>query len=190
MGESGRRAPSPPLAVLLVNPLVHGAEIERFVTKLVTAPARPDGTPSRMCSLWSGAVANDGYGRFHVQRDGFSYTVRAHRYAVALRLGIPVPFGQVAAHAECDNPICVLADPDPDIGHIWPSTQKENLAEMGRKGRGGGSGWWRRKWSGLNRVERAERSRQLRNVVKTYGWDEPRIREVLMRIDPAQLGLF
>ena len=142
-----------------------------------------------MCSLWRGAVADDGYGRFSITRGGFEYTVKPHRYAVAWRLGIAVAYGQVIEHIDCDNPLCCYADPDPVLGHIWPSTQADNLRRMAHKGRGGGSGWWRRKWSGLNRRERAERSKQLRNAVKN-GWDEARVKEVLMRIDPAQTSLF
>jgi hypothetical protein len=74
-------------------------------------------------------------------------------------------------------------------GNKGPPPQADNLRRMAHKGRGGGSGWWRRKWSGLNRRERAERSKQLRNAVKN-GWDEARVKEVLMRIDPAQTALF
>jgi hypothetical protein len=179
----------PPLRELVVDPGEHAEEIERFRRKVVSPPPHPDGTPSPMCSLWSRAVGDDGYGRFAIIRDGFEYTVKPHRYAVAWKLGLAVAYGQVIEHVDCDNPLCCYADPDPARGHIWPSTQADNLRRMARKGRGGGSGWWRRKWSGLTRTERAERSRQLRDAVRD-GWDEARVREVLMRIDPAQTVLF
>ncbi|ASR39956.1 hypothetical protein BAY61_32250 (plasmid) [Prauserella marina] len=93
-------------------------------------------------------------------------------------------------HNVCDNPICVRAHPDPAISHIWPSTQADNLRRMAAKGRGGGrQRWWIRPWSGLARHERAERSRALAAAVRD-GWDEARVRAVLMQIDPAQTALF
>ncbi|WP_460442648.1 hypothetical protein [Amycolatopsis stemonae] len=189
--DEAAAAPQPwrPQPVLWVDPQVHAEEIARFRRKVVVPPPNEDGTPSPMCSLWSRAVGNDGYGRFSITRGGQEITVKPHRYAVALRLGITVAYGQVIEHVVCDNPLCCLADPDLTVGHIWPSTQAENLRRMAAKGRGGGR-WWHRKWSGLNRTERAERSRQLRDVVAEHGWDEERIRAVLLRIDPAQTVLF
>ncbi|WP_394622436.1 hypothetical protein JNUCC0626_49760 (plasmid) [Lentzea sp. JNUCC 0626] len=188
-GKPTGRKRKPPLLELVVDPEDHADEIERFRDKVVVPPTAANGTPSPMCSLWRGAVGDDGYGRFSITRGGHEYTVKPHRYAVAWKLGIAVAYGQVIEHIDCDNPLCCYADPDPVLGHIWPSTQAENLRRMAHKGRGGGSGWWRRKWSGLNRRERAERSNQLRNAVKN-GWDEARVKEVLMRIDPAQTALF
>jgi hypothetical protein len=182
-------APRRPRQPLVVDPEHHAAEIERFWSKVVMPPAAADGTPSPMCSLWSRAVGNDGYGRFSITRDGIEQTVKPHRYAAALRLGVAVAYGQVIEHVVCDNPLCCYADLDPRRGHIWPSTQAANLRRMAAKGRGGGR-WWHRKWSGLDRVERAERSRQLRDVVAEHGWDEERIRAMLIRIDPAQTVLF
>lgn len=44
-------------------------------------------------------------------------------------------------------------------------------------------------WSGLGRVERAERSRQLAAAVRD-GWNDQAVRAVLLRIDPAQTTLF
>lgn len=189
-GQPVSRTRKPRLNELVVDPDQHASEIERFSAKIVTPPAQDDGTPSPMCSLWSGAIGDDGYGRFHVMRNGFEYTVKPHRYAVAWKLGIPVVHNQVIEHIVCDNPLCCHAHPDREHGHIWPSTQAANLRRMARKGRGGGSGWCYRKWSGLNRTERAMRSRELRDVIVEHGWDEARIRDVLLRIDPAQTVLF
>jgi hypothetical protein len=100
---------------------------------------------------------------------------------------VPVPAWAVVEHVVCDNPVCVQAHPDPLIGHIWPSTQSENLRRMRAKGRG--QRWWLRRWSSLARAERAERSRQLAAAVRD-GWDGPAVRAVLLRIDPAQTTLF
>jgi hypothetical protein len=173
----------------VVDPQLHAAEIKRFQDKVVLPPATEDGSPGPMCWLWRGAVADDGYGRFSITRDGVEHTVKPHRYAVAWRLGLAVAFGQVIEHVVCDNPLCCYADADHRRGHIWPSTQADNLRRMAHKGRGGGR-WWHRKWSGLDRFERAERSRQLRDVVAEHGWDQALVRAVLLQIDPAQTTLF
>lgn len=175
---------APPLGEpLAVDPIQHAAEIERFYRKVVRGPGEH-------CWIWIGAIGDDGYGTFSITRDGVERTVRAHRYAAAYQLGIPIPYGAVAEHVVCDNPICVKADRDPHVGHVWPSTQADNLRRMARRGRGGGRPpWWVRRWSGLARHERAERSRALAAAVRC-GWDEAHVRRVLLAINPAQLSLF
>ncbi|UKD50737.1 hypothetical protein L3Q65_00285 (plasmid) [Amycolatopsis sp. FU40] len=173
---------------LVVDPEAHAREIARFLRRVVRRPATDAADPAAMtCAIWTGAIGDDGYGRFSVTRDGRERTVKPHRYAVALALGLAVEAGQVIEHVVCDNPVCVHADPDPMVGHIWPSTQSENLARMQAKGRG--QRWWLRRWSGLARAERAERSRQLAAAVRD-GWDDDAVRAVLLRIDPAQATLF
>lgn len=167
---------------LVVDPVVHAAEIARFEAKVVEGP-------DQHCWIWRAAVADDGYGRFSITRDGREQTVRAHRYAAAYRLGVPIEFGEVVEHKVCDNPICCRAHPDPEIGHVWPSTQGDNLRRMASRGRGGGRRWWVRRWSGLSRPERAERSRALAAAVRN-GWDEAAVRSVLLTINPAQPALF
>ncbi|WP_147460128.1 hypothetical protein [Actinokineospora cianjurensis] len=59
---------------------------------------------------------------------------------------------------------------------------------MAHTGRDGDSDCWRRKWSGPNRREPAERSKQPRNTVKNR-WDEARVKEVLTHIDPGPTAL-
>jgi len=56
----------------------------------------------------------------------------------------------------------------PGPGHS-AGTQAENLAQMGRAGRGGGRGHPRR-WYGPDRAARVARSRALRHAVR-HGWD-------------------
>lgn len=169
---------------LVVDPVAHAAEIARFYRRVVFGP-------DEHCAIWTGSISNDGYGTFSITRGGRERTVKAHRFAVAYQLGVAIQHGQVIEHAVCDNPICVRAHPDPEIGHLWPSTQADNLRRMAAKGRGGGRPrWWIRRWSGLLRHERAERSRALAAAVRDHGWDEARVRAVLLTIDPAQLSLF
>jgi hypothetical protein len=167
---------------LVVDPVVHAAEIARFEAKIVVGPGEH-------CSIWRGAIGDDGYGRFSITRGGRERTVKPHRYAAAYRLGVPIEVGEVVEHVVCDNPICCRAHPDRAIGHVWPSTQGDNLRRMAHRGRGGGSRWWVRRWSGLSRPERAERSRALAAAVRG-GWDEAAVRAVLLTINPAQPALF
>lgn len=175
------------VAALITEPLVvdraiHAAEIARFEAKVVAGPGE-------CCSIWTGAIGDDGYGRFSITRQGRERTVKPHRFAVAYQLGVPVEFGEVVEHSVCDNPICCRAHPEPRVGHVWPSTQADNLRRMASRGRGGGRRWWVRRWSGLSRPERAERSRALAAAVRG-GWDEAAVRAVLLTIDPAQAPLF
>ncbi|MGH3857877.1 MAG: hypothetical protein ACRDR6_31195, partial [Pseudonocardiaceae bacterium] len=73
---------------LVVDPVVHAAEIARFVAKVVEGPGE-------YCAIWTGAIGDDGYGRFSITREGRERTVKPHRYAVAYRLGVPIEFGEV-----------------------------------------------------------------------------------------------
>ncbi len=176
------------MAALVVDREVHAREVARFLRKIVRRPETDPADPSAMtCAIWTKAIGDDGYGRFSITRDGREYTVKPHRYAAALYLGVPVLAGQVIEHVVCDNPICTHVDPDPLVGHLWPSTQSENLRRMYAKQRR--TRWWVRRWSGLARAERAQRSRQLAAAVRD-GWDDAAVRAVLLQIDPAQTTLF
>jgi hypothetical protein len=112
-------------------------EVARFGAKVVRGPGPAD------CWLWMGAIADDGYGRFWIRRDGVVRVARPHRYALALALQVGLDDVEVAEHAVCDVPICVRAE-GRQGDHIWTSTQAENLAWMGWRGRGGGADWARR----------------------------------------------
>lgn len=77
--------------------------------------------------VWIGALADDGYGRFHDPNysDGYliaerrSDTVRVSRWAWWAFNG-PIPANTVVMHT-CDLPICVRID------HLRLGTQRENL---------------------------------------------------------------
>lgn len=194
-----RRVPPPPLTELIVDPIEHASDIKRFQAKIAYPPPLEGGRPNPMCWIWTGAIT-DSYGMFSITRNGHHYSIKAHRFAAAWLLGEAIPRGErsdrssdglrhVVEHAFCDNPICVKADPDPRIGHIWPSTQRANLEHGGQRKRVGGSNWFVRRWSKLGKHERDERSRQLRAAVQN-GWNDALVREVLLRIDPAQLDAF
>ncbi len=87
-----RRSPGAAMAALVVDPVVHAGEVERFVRKVVRRPDTHPADPAAVtCAIWTGAIADDGYGRFSITCDGVEHTVKPHRYAVALALGVPVP---------------------------------------------------------------------------------------------------
>ena len=68
------------------------------------------------CHLWDGAINEDGYGHFWL--DG--HTVKAHRVAVALADGTPVPAHLDVDH-RCRRRACV------NRAHLEPVTHRENV---------------------------------------------------------------
>ncbi|MFF5142548.1 HNH endonuclease [Streptomyces sp. NPDC013157] len=68
------------------------------------------------CRLWDGAINEDGYGHFWL--DG--RTVKAHRAAVALADGAPVPANLDVDH-RCRRRACV------NRAHLEPVTHRENV---------------------------------------------------------------
>ncbi|ATL72549.1 hypothetical protein CRH09_39650 (plasmid) [Nocardia terpenica] len=159
------------------------AEIGRFEAKVVRGPGPDD------CWIWTGAIGDDGYGRFAIRRDvrgrfprrpedGREVMVRPPRYAVALYVGT-VPAGLYALHDRCDNPICVrAAEVDGRRPHVVLGTQQENLTTMGARGRSyGGRPIWQH--DGLTRAQRVARSRALRLAVRG-GWDAEAVRRAML----------
>ncbi|MCX6468736.1 MAG: hypothetical protein NTW76_05400 [Corynebacteriales bacterium] len=155
---------------LAVDGTRHRDEIERFSRFVVKGPRASD------CWIWVGAIADDGYGRFWVGRPGGPAVVRAHRYAYALAHG-RIGGDEVGEHQVCDNPVCVKATAGRDT-HILAGGHAENMASMGRKGRGGGGRL--RGWGRLDKAGRAARSRALRAAV-VDGWDAAAVTRALGR---------
>ncbi len=167
------------LGVLVVDPVLHAAEIARFAKFVVRGPGPGD------CWFYTGALGDDGYGRFWLNRNGAHRVVRPHRYALALAQHLTLGEDDIAMHAVCDLPLCVRAEPVGGHGHIQLGTQAENLAQMGRAGRGGGRGH-PRQWYGPDRAARAARSRALRGAVR-HGWDPIAVQEALAGTEQAVL---
>lgn len=143
------------------------ADEARSWRAVVKGPGRRD------CWLWTGAIAEDGYGRFWVKFPGRAGgTVRPHRFAFCVLFDVDLDAPAVVEHAVCDNPICVRVGGD-ELDHLIDSTQAANLRRMGERGRGGGA-WIGYRWRGTDRASLAARSRRLREAVKD-GWDYERI---------------
>jgi hypothetical protein len=159
----------PDVRVLRVDAAQHREEVARFTRFVVRGPGPTD------CWLWTGAIADDGYGRFWLNRNGDKRVVRPHRYAMALNRHLVLGERDIVMHEVCDLPLCVRAESVG--GHLEVGTQAQNLAAMGRAGRGGGRGWPHR-WYGLDRTQRAARSRHLRAAVRD-GWDPAAVQKAL-----------
>lgn len=76
------------------------------------------------CWLWAGPRDDDGYGL--VRRAGTQS--RAHRVAIVLFHGTPIPAGMRGLHS-CDNPPCC------NPSHVYVGTQKQNMRDMVDRGR-------------------------------------------------------
>lgn len=85
-------------------------------------------TDGDQCWLWTGAKDSKGYGNISLGGRGAGYR-KSSRVAWELVNG-PAPEGMAVCH-KCDNPSCVRPD------RLFLGTQRENLADMRRKGRGG-----------------------------------------------------
>lgn len=74
-------------------------EIARFWEKVIKGPG-----PSA-CWIWTGAIGDDGYGRFWTQTtDGGQRMLRAHRAAAQIIYGVKAITDQLVTHL-CDNPL-------------------------------------------------------------------------------------
>lgn len=73
------------------------------------------------CWEWTGSRTPLGYGRIHSNQ-------YAHRVSWELHNG-SIPKGLYVLH-ECDNPPCV------NLNHLWLGTQKQNIQDRDKKGRG------------------------------------------------------
>ena len=164
----------PPAAALWVDPKVHAAEAARFRSKIVAGPRDED------CSIWTGSVGADGYGRFFITRAGMGLCVRPNRYALALATGAAVGADVFALH-ECDNPVCVKVSPPGSLRqHVVAGTQFDNMRRMARARRGGGRPTIR----GLGREARRARSVALREAVQGGAWDADAVANALLGVKP------
>src|SRR5699024_11421423 len=113
-----RRTPYP-----MVNP-----DEPRFWSHVVKGDDPSD------CWIWTGAISDDGYGRYWTTAGGRQKVLRPHRYAYQLITGHE-PQGHILH--ECDFPLCVHADIDADLSHLRDGTNAENVADRARRKRSG-----------------------------------------------------
>lgn len=167
---------------LEVDPELHAHEIERFFASVLKGPNQDD------CWLWLRPPRDDGYGQFPLYRNGQDRIVRAHRYALAIVHPGPLSVDTHGLHT-CNLTICVRAELDEQLTHLLPGTHADNMAQMSRQGRGGGSPlFW--KWRGTNRAALVTRARAIQQACK-HGWDAEAIADAKSRHPiPGQEVLF
>jgi hypothetical protein len=159
---------------LAVDPVRHAEELARFQSHVVAGPEPND------CAIFCGPIGADAYGRFWVRRGGGErIMLRANRYALAASLGGKMlPPWEQALHG-CDVPICVRVSVVGEVGllHLVAGSQRENMEQMGRRGRGGGRRLIQRGRGGV--LARREQSVALRAAVSN-GWDAEAVRAALL----------
>lgn len=155
-------------------------EHDRFWAKVIKGPRPND------CWIWTGAVADDGYGRFWVQRGGKQRILRPQRFAYEELTGEPLHPSVTLLHA-CDIPLCVRATTD-SSSHLHPGTQQMNMQDRADKRRHANGSSFR--WRGVGRSQVHQQSLELRTVLLTNGWEESLIRPLLTGIDPNAPTLF
>lgn len=92
--------------------------------------SKVDRTDADGCWPWRGGTNVNGYGIFYFRR-GWSrkltFPRMAHRISYAINVA-DVPAGLNVLH-RCDNPPCC------NPGHLYPGTQRDNVADMIERGR-------------------------------------------------------
>ncbi|WP_233165220.1 hypothetical protein [Mycobacterium sp. AT1] len=105
--------------------------------------------------------------------------LRSNRYALAVaRRGLPLEPWERSLHG-CNVPLCVRVSAPGDEGrrrHVFAGSQRDNMEQMGRSGRGGGRLAIRRGDAGVK--ARRERSIALRDAVRN-GWDAQAVADAL-----------
>lgn len=161
---------------------VIGNDVERFWSYVVKGPEADD------CWLWTGAISDDGYGRFWIKRDGGQQAVRPQRFAFQLITGDELPSNVLLLHS-CDIPICVHAATDAAESHVWPGSHRANMLDRAQKGRHE-NGWTSLRFRGAPRAERVQRSRDLRAVILDHGWNPERMSAALAGVEGTHPRLF
>ena len=160
------RSCDPPTGLLRFVP----TDVDRFWSYVLRGPDPGD------CWFWTGAIADDGYGRFWTAdptRTSGQHVHRPHRFSYALATGDRLTPEDLLCHS-CDIPLCVRVAAE----HVGLGDQRTNMLERTRRERhASGATIWR--WRGISRTHRVARSRELRQVLRTHGWDRDRIHAVL-----------
>ncbi|OMH32571.1 hypothetical protein [Tersicoccus sp. Bi-70] len=137
------------------------ADVTRFWERIVKGPAADD------CWLWSGAIGDDGYGRFWMWTEHGQRVLRPHRLAWHLATGAEVDESLFMRHL-CDRPLCVRATTDAQT-HLVTGTHALNMADRARALRDTNAAPWG--IAGLGRSRIAQTSRAIRDVLRDRGYD-------------------
>lgn len=143
----------------------------RFTSKVFQGP---DGK----CWIWTGAIADDGYGRYYLGK-GQGGMVRPHRYLYELATRTTLAADEELLHM-CDVTICVNPE------HLSPGSKSDNMQDRSSKRRFSNGHGIR----GMNRKGRALRAQQLRDEIKANGWNQDRISNILAGVTADQETLF
>ena len=156
-------------------------EETRFWEKVIKGP-----NPGA-CWIWTGAIGDDGYGRFWTQAEnGTQRMLRAHRAAAEIIYGPEEITGRLVTHL-CDNPLCVRAEKG-TTGHLFIGTHAENMIEREYRGRGN---LHNPLWKYQGRAARATSAILLRAHTLAYGYDQHQVDELVRGIImPGQQPLF
>lgn len=132
-------------------------------------------------------MSDDGYGRFWIKApEGGQRAVRPQRHAHTLITGEQLLPTVILLHT-CDVLLCVRSTGGPD-SHTHPGTQADNLLDRSLKRRHANAYTWH--WRGVGRANFAAQSRELRDALKEFGWDETVIRPLMSGNDPGAPRLF
>lgn len=141
------------------------------------------------CWIWTGAIGDDGYGRFWMHDDatGEDKMLRPHRYALLRVLDLdPAEVAHLHALHRCDNPLCVRATAGGDT-HIVLGDHGENMAERFERGR---SNFQATRYDPQARATRAANARALRAWTVEHGYSQAKVDELMKYVDPEQGALF
>lgn len=142
---------------------------DRFWSHVVKGPNRSD------CWIWTGAIGDDGYGRFWLpQPDGGQRAMCPQRWLYEHLTGVALLPDVLLLHA-CDVPLCVHVDVDEAVSHLATGTHRGNMLERVQRGRHRNE-WTTLRTSGLPRSERVRLSRELREAFRDHGWDAAAVR--------------
>lgn len=156
-------------------------DVERFWSHVVRGPAADD------CWIWTGAIADDGFGRFWTKDGDGQKVLRPQRFAYQLATGIELPESVELLHS-CDVPICVHAVADAEETHLIEGTHRMNMLDRAQRNRH--NAWSALGFNGLAKAERAQRSRDLRDVIRTHGWNPERMSAALAGVEENHPRLF
>lgn len=148
------------------------SDAERFWPYVVKGPDDDD------CWIWTGAVGDDGYGRFWTAGDGIRQrTMRPQRFLYREISGIDLPADTMLLH-RCDVPLCVHVTLDSETSHLRVGEARDNQRDTARAGRQRNR-FTIERFGSLPRAERVARSRRLRDAVRDHGWNPDLIARAL-----------